>query len=108
MCYVHVLRNVEKQKFNQKKSKTDIVKDIGVLQLSPSRAAFKKNVKLFLKKWAKTEKEFTEYFKANWINKHCNWYEAFAAYTPSTNNNVEGDFFIAYIFTHILSSMQTL
>lgn len=76
MCFVHVLRDVEKQKFNQKQSKKTIIKDIGILQLSPSRSAFKKDVSLFLWKWSKTEKEFTDYFKANWIKKHCNWYEA--------------------------------
>lgn len=93
MCYVHVLRNVDKQKFNGKQNKKRILKDIGILQLSPSRSMFKKNVKLFLRKWRKEEKEFTTYFKSNWINKHCNWYESFADYTPSTNNNVEGKFF---------------
>lgn len=91
MCYVHVLRNIEKQKFKSKKNKKIILEDIGVLHLSPSQSIFNRNVKLFVRKWSKKEKDFTKYFTKNWINKHCNWYEAFAEYTPSTNNNVEGE-----------------
>lgn len=100
MCYVHVLRNVEKQKFQKKENKKRISKDIGILHLSPSRSTFKRNVKLFLKKWSKAEKEFTEYFAANWINKHSNWYESFADYTPSTNNNVEGKYLFFLLLPH--------
>lgn len=35
MCYVHVIRNVEKQKFHNKENKKRILKDINILQLSP-------------------------------------------------------------------------
>lgn len=92
MCYAHVLRNVTKRPLNNKKNRNPILKDLGRMNLARSPKEFKKMSKRFLKKWKKHEPEFMEYFEAQWLQTHCNWYESAAIYTPSTNNNLEGMF----------------
>lgn len=92
MCYVHVLRNVDKHKEKYDKSnKKEIFEDINALQLAPSREVFDEISKLFLKKWSKREKDFASYFQIEWLNSHSNWFEGAATYTPSTNNSLEGE-----------------
>lgn len=94
MCYVHVLRNVTKHKEKYKKeNKSEIFKDIEMLHQSSSAKVFQILGRLFLKKWKKREPEFAKYFEKQWMASHCNWYLGAAAYTPTTNNAVEGEFF---------------
>lgn len=93
MCYVHVLRNIEKHKEKYKKEhKKEIFADIEILHQASTREEFEILSKLFLKKWSKKDKSFADYFKTNWLGRHCNWYTAAGAstYTPSTNNSLEG------------------
>lgn len=90
MCYAHVLRNVSKQSLKNPKNKPKILDDIAKMNLAPSKKVFKMLSKLLLKKWRKTEPKFAEYFETQWLNSHCNWYEAAAIYSPSTNNALEG------------------
>lgn len=91
MCYAHVLRNVSKHKDKYKKeNKAEIFKDIETLHQSSCQNVFKILCRLFLKKWKKKEPEFARYFERQWLQSHCNWYLGAAAYTPTTNNAVEG------------------
>lgn len=92
MCYVHVLRNIDKnrQKFH-KDNRPEILKDINTLHLASSVEIFQQLVELFLKKWKKKEPQFATYFQQQWLGSHCNWYEGAAEYTPSTNNSLEGN-----------------
>lgn len=104
MCYVHVLRNIEKNRDKYKKEhKKEILHDIEILHQASSHKDFEMLSKLFLKKWAKKDKEFADYFKTIWLLSHCNWYTAAGAstYTPSTNNSLEGETSIFLSF-HIL------
>lgn len=92
MCYVHVLRNVDKRKNKyQKKNRNEIMRDIGILHNSSSADVFNMLKELFLKKWYKKDQAFAEYFKSTWLQSHCNWYLGAAEYTPSTNNSIEGE-----------------
>lgn len=91
MCYVHVIRNVEKNRDKFKKeNRAEIFKDIDTLQLAHSAEVFDELVKVFLKYWKKKEPKFAKYFQKQWLGSHCNWYEGAATYTPSTNNSLEG------------------
>lgn len=89
MCFPHVLRNVMKQKFTVKTNKWLIIADIKKIQQSSNREMFEMMSDLFCKKWKNFEPEFISYFKKQWLNSLCNWFEGCANYTPSTNNGVE-------------------
>lgn len=95
MCYVHVLRNITKNKDKYKKeNKDEIFKDIEMLHQSSSTATFTALSKLFMRKWKKKEPEFAKYFEKQWLASHCNWYFGAAEYTPTTNNALEGELFL--------------
>lgn len=89
MCYVHVLRNCSKQPFASKSNKSLIFEDIKKMHLAPNRSTFNMMSKLFCEKWIELEPNFVAYFKKEWLNVHCNWFEGAAHYTPSTNNALE-------------------
>lgn len=89
MCYAHVLRNVDKQKFKSKNNKRLIKEDISLLQQAPDKKLFSFMAKMFCAKWRPNEPKFIEYFEAQWLGVHCNWFEGAAVYTPSTNNAQE-------------------
>lgn len=94
MCFVHVLRNVEKNKDKYKKeNKDEIIKNIMIMQLASSREIFDMLAALFIRKWKKREPTFAAYFKKQWLDSHCNWFEGAGEYTPSTNNSLEGNLF---------------
>lgn len=91
MCFVHVLRNVEKNRDKyQQKNKAEIIRDIQAMQLASSREIFDNISALFIKKWMKREKAFVKYFRKQWLSSHCNWFEGVSDYTPSHNNSLEG------------------
>lgn len=91
MCFVHVLRNVEKNRDKYKKDhKNEIIKDIMVMQLAPSCEIFDSLASLFIIKWKKKDASFASYFKKQWFGSHCNWFEGVGDYTPSANNSLEG------------------
>lgn len=93
MCYVHVKRNVDKNKDKySKENRQHIFNDIELCHLASTPAKFRRLTALFMKKWSKKEPKFASYFKKQWLDSHCNWYEGAATYTPSTNNAVEGMF----------------
>lgn len=72
MCYVHVLRNVDKQKDKYKKeNRNEIFKDIETMHFAPSPAVFAELGKLFIKKWSKKEKAFSEYFQKQLVYGSC-------------------------------------
>lgn len=89
MCYVHVLRNCSKQPFTSKSTKAQIFVDIGKMHLAPNKATFVMMANLFCEKWVEIESNFVEYFRKQWLNAHCNWFEGISQYTPSTNNGLE-------------------
>lgn len=102
MCFVHVLRNVNKHKDKYKKeNKKEIIEGIMILQLAPSREIFDTMSALFIKKWKKKDPLFASYFQQQWLDSHCNWFEGAAEYTPSTNNSLEGIFSLLQIFVII-------
>ena len=48
---------------------------IQCLQTSPDEETFEEAAKLFLEKWIAEEvTEFTDYFRAQWVEKNSNWY----------------------------------
>lgn len=89
MCFAHVLRNCNKRPFTSGNNKQLILDDIRKMQLAPNRSTFTMMSNLFLEKWKTVESNFVDYFKKQWLNKHCNWFEGAAEYTPSTNNAQE-------------------
>lgn len=89
MCYPHVLRNVKKRPLNNaKKNRAPIMHDINLMHLAPSAQVFSGMASLFLKKWAKEEMDFCNYFKEQWLGSRQNWFESASIYTPSHNNHV--------------------
>lgn len=103
MCYVHVLRNIGKNKDKyQKENKNEIFHDIEMLHQSSSAKVFGILSRLFLKKWKKKEPEFARYFEKQWLQSHCNWFLGAASYTPTTNNGVEGETH-SFSFLHIIA-----
>lgn len=90
MCYAHVLRNITKRPLKDKRNKKQILADIRQMNLATSVESFQLLSKLFLVKWKDVEPDFVMYFEEQWLGSHCNWYEAAAVYSPSTNNNLEG------------------
>lgn len=63
--------------------------DIEFLQLPFNENVFKHGVRLFCKKWQKTEGEFFKYFMDNWIKRNHQWFEGYGIRIPSTNNCLE-------------------
>lgn len=89
-CYFHMKKRIDTfNQFKKKENKESIVRDIGKLQISPSRCAFEAATKLFEKKWIRKEKPFVEYFLQNWVKKNNDWFEGVRHFTPSTNNSLE-------------------
>lgn len=89
MCYAHVIRNCRKRPFTSQHNKGLILEDIRYMHLAPNREKFDMMSILFLKKWKNIEKNFTEYFKKEWLGDHSNWFEGAAEFVPSHNNGVE-------------------
>lgn len=89
MCFAHVLRNVDKQKFKSKNNKKLIKEDIILLQQAPEKKIFFFMAKIFCAKWKPIEADFIKYFEKHWLGVHCNWFEGASVYTPSTNNAQE-------------------
>lgn len=89
MCFVHVLRNIEKRTFAMKNNKPLIIDDIKKMQMAPNRTTFQMMATLFKDKWRGCEPEFVEYFDKQWLGHHQNWYEGAAIYEVSTNNGLE-------------------
>lgn len=68
MCYIHVIRNVNKRPLaNSKKNRKLINDDIEILHLAGTEEKFDELSALFIKKWEKEEKEFTRYFAEQWL-----------------------------------------
>lgn len=89
-CYFHLKKRVEGyDKFKSKGNKESIISDIEKLQLSPSAGAFQHAVHLFITKWKRKEKDFTEYFERTWVKRNSAWFEGIRHFTPSTNNALE-------------------
>lgn len=88
MCWAHKRKNIRKkvESLVPDNFKKDVMDDIDILQLPPSIKA----AAVFVKKWnQKKQKTFTDYFKSEWLDNNCNWYEGIADDTPSTNNALE-------------------
>lgn len=99
MCFVHVERNCAKQPLNNNKNRKEILNDLKQMNIATSEDHFKELSRLFLDKYRDCEPEFVEYFERQWLGDHCNWYEAASIYTPSTNNNLEGQLTVSkFIF----------
>lgn len=101
MCYAHMSSCIQKRKLNSLKNKEQIKNDITMmLQKSPAEPIFNKGIELFKQKWNDEEKEFTEYFHDEWVNKNPNWYAGACLSVPSTNNSLES-------FNNSLKNHQT-
>lgn len=92
MCYVHVLRNIQKHfnKLNDRNNRAAITNDITVLHHSESEIVFDTACDLFCKKWKKTEPIFIKYFKSTWLGTQKYWFGGATTYAPSHNNALEG------------------
>lgn len=99
MCFVHMIRNVKRHLSAFGKNKTirkELLDDIMCIQRLTSKESFAKGCELFFKKWKKSPnynekmKTFLDYFKSQWIENMCWWYEGYLFGDPSTTNGVEG------------------
>lgn len=94
-CWAHMVRAVDKQlkRIANVEFRERILADIHVLQLCQSELIFDAATRLFIGKWSSTRDpevlSFLRYFQGEWIAAHKNWFEGFAAKTPSTNNALE-------------------
>lgn len=95
MCYVHVLRNVNKRAFaNAKNNQKQINSDIEILHQAATEEQFDELATLFLKKWDKKEANFIRYFAEQWLRDLKYWFVGASIYDPSDNNHIEGEFCI--------------
>lgn len=69
MCFVHVLRNVEKRPFASKNNKSLIIDDIKKMQLAPNQATFQMMATLFKQKWKECEPNYVDYFENEWLGR---------------------------------------
>lgn len=93
MCYVHVIRNVNKRALsNSKKHRKLIMDDINILHLAGTEEKFDQLASLFIKKWEKVEPDFTKYFANQWLGDLKYWFVGASVFDPSDNNHVEGKF----------------
>jgi hypothetical protein len=67
----------------------DLLADVDALQLAQNERMFTKASTLFIKKWAKAQPGFVEYFRSVWLTSHNTWYEGVQHFTPCTNNGLE-------------------
>lgn len=94
MCFAHVVRNVRKRPLKNNKHRASIMKNISIMNLASTVDKFEGLSKLFIKKWSKSEPDFTTYFANQWLGGHRNWFEGASVYSPSTNNALEGIYFL--------------
>jgi len=72
-----------------KSAQEDLLNDVDALQLAQSERIFTKASNLFIKKWTRSQPDFVEYFRREWLTSHDAWYEGVEHFTPSTNNALE-------------------
>lgn len=89
MCYIHVIRNVNKHLVGNKNAKL-ILKDIEVMHLAGTEEKFDALTPLFITKWEKQEPKFTTYFAKEWLGALKFWFVGASVYDPSDNNHIEG------------------
>lgn len=89
MCYVHVIRAVDRQPVTDPRHKADIKKDVFKLRCSYDKATFDKGCQLFLEKWAEYEQDFATYFENTWIRHNSQWFNGASYRMVSTNNGLE-------------------
>lgn len=91
MCYIHVMRNVNKRPLaNSKKNRKLINDDIEILHLAGTEEKFDELSSLFVSKWEKEEAEFIRYFDEQWLGELKYWFVGASVYDPSDNNHIEG------------------
>lgn len=88
MCWAHLKRAVQKR-YRGKPNIKQILDDLDVLQLSPCIESFHNGLRLFFEKY-KEEEEFLMYFKEQWVEQNCNWFEGVGKQIPKTDNALEG------------------
>lgn len=89
MCYAHVMRAVDRRKFDKKDIKESIKKDIRSLHFCYSKEKFDQGCELFIIKWKDIAPIFIKYFIDYWIKRNQNWYTGVCFRVPSTNNGLE-------------------
>lgn len=103
MCYVHVLRNVNKRPLSNAKNHRKLIQaDIDILHLAGSEEKFDNLTALFIKKWKKLEPDFIRYFEEQWLGDLKYWFVGASVYDPSDNNHVEGKYISITFFVSIL------
>jgi hypothetical protein len=98
MCWIHMLRNVEKQlnSVGLKEYKEQIISDIKIIQKSFSKEHFNYSIHLFTTKWQSKNiseiNSFLHYFDKEWISSsNCGWYEGMHIRIPKQNNALEAN-----------------
>lgn len=84
-----------------KEKRSEILKDIDLIQLSKSKDVFEKASRLFVDKWEGEQKKFMEYFQKEWLENNPNWFEGVSKLVPSTNNTLES-------FNRVIKDENTL
>lgn len=87
-CNYHVQANIDKRLKKDVKNEKDAMllkKDITKLQLAQSEKVFEKSSRLMVEKWEEKQPAFVDYFKIQYVERHCSWYEGKALLAPSTN-----------------------
>lgn len=94
-CWYHVEHNIETRlkTVDNILARKELLKDIKLLQTSPSIVVFNMASRLFIEKWTKNVDikviAFLNYFSAQYLEKDPYWYEGAAPGYPSTNNGLE-------------------
>lgn len=91
MCYVHMKRNVDKNKSKlmNKENLEAISNDISQLKLSYNKTKFDIGCQLFLDKWNTEEPTMADYINNYWFKRNMNWYNGATVRTPTDNNTEE-------------------
>jgi hypothetical protein len=98
MCWIHMLRNVEKQlnSVGLKEYKEQIISGIKIIQKSFSKEHFNYSIHLFTTKWQSKHiseiNSFLHYFDKEWISSsNCGWYEGMHIRIPKQNNALKAN-----------------
>jgi len=87
-CWAHVIRNVDKKLDSLVRNtcmRSEIRRDIKILQLAKSDPEFHRASELWFKKWNTTDTSaFATYFMDEYITKHMEWHEAITASKQQT------------------------
>lgn len=89
MCYVHVIRAIDRRPMVRKVNRVEIKRDISNLRLAYDVNCFQIGCQLFSAKWLNNEPDFVQYFRDTWVAHNSKWFNGACYRMVKTNNALE-------------------